>query len=379
MEIAELRRNWEAWGRLDPMWAVLTDPDKRGGRWDPEEFFASGRVEVDHVLSLARPSKWNRALDFGCGVGRASQALARHFKGVVGVDLAESMVKQAQMLNQMGRRCEFRTYDGETLPFPNGIFNLVYSLHVLQHIAPHYQRQAIAELVRVTRPGGLLVLQTVSDPVLYAMPDEAYQAEITVPVDRLTINGHAVLTVAVRNGSAHRWTTEARDFTLNLGNHWARDGRCVVTDDGRTHLPPLAPGEQVTVELKVTAPDEPGEYELELDVVHEGTAWFGDKGSSVAKLACTVEQRHGGEPDPVEAASIDNNHPVMEMHGVRVDEMACWASEAGGSVRHVLDFDEAFQRPPAGDWRRHIFVIERPGRPTVGSRIISLPKRLQRH
>ena len=37
-----LKRNWEAFGRDDPLWAVLTEPSRKGGGWDPDEFFATG-------------------------------------------------------------------------------------------------------------------------------------------------------------------------------------------------------------------------------------------------------------------------------------------------------------------------------------------------
>lgn len=34
MHIDDLKRNWDALGRNDPFWAVLTSPDKKGGKWD---------------------------------------------------------------------------------------------------------------------------------------------------------------------------------------------------------------------------------------------------------------------------------------------------------------------------------------------------------
>src|SRR5687768_12932320 len=46
-QLEHLRRVWQTLGRDDPMWAVLSHADKRGGRWDPEEFLATGEVEVD--------------------------------------------------------------------------------------------------------------------------------------------------------------------------------------------------------------------------------------------------------------------------------------------------------------------------------------------
>ena len=76
------QQQWENLGSHDPYWAVLSDPTKKGGRWDKVEFFASGRREIEQVLSnltrLCVPLGSSLALDFGCGVGRLSRALSQH-------------------------------------------------------------------------------------------------------------------------------------------------------------------------------------------------------------------------------------------------------------------------------------------------------------
>src|SRR5260370_38629454 len=104
MNLEDLRRDWVTLGQEVPLWAVLVEDGKRGGQWDVEEFFATGRADVsDTVASLTRlglPTRWDRALDFGCGVGRLTHALAAHADEVIGVDLSESMLEQAQKFDQ---------------------------------------------------------------------------------------------------------------------------------------------------------------------------------------------------------------------------------------------------------------------------------------
>ena len=99
MDLRELQRHWDTFGRTDPFWAILTDPSRRGNKWDPASFFATGRDEVAaHMAEATRlgvPQARRRALDFGCGAGRLTQALADHFDAVVGVDVAPSMVALA--------------------------------------------------------------------------------------------------------------------------------------------------------------------------------------------------------------------------------------------------------------------------------------------
>ena len=49
----------------------------------------------------------HQALDFGCGVGRLTQALAEHFERVAGVDIAASMIARARQENRHGDRVRY--------------------------------------------------------------------------------------------------------------------------------------------------------------------------------------------------------------------------------------------------------------------------------
>src|SRR5512147_2288602 len=94
---------WEDAAQRDPLWAILSDPTKRGRQWDLGEFFETGRREISLLLyqlrQLGHPPSAGRALDFGCGVGRLTQALAATFAEVVGVDVSPTMIRLARELN----------------------------------------------------------------------------------------------------------------------------------------------------------------------------------------------------------------------------------------------------------------------------------------
>ncbi len=111
MDFENLAHNWDQHAKSDPMWAVLMDPERDLGRWDPREFFETGQADIAYALHAIRrlgfPLQRTRALDFGCGLGRLSQALACYFDRVDGVDVAPAMVKQAIQLNPYGERCKF--------------------------------------------------------------------------------------------------------------------------------------------------------------------------------------------------------------------------------------------------------------------------------
>ena len=68
------RQAWDDWAQVDPLWAIMTDPDKLHGQWDLDEFFRTGQETIDAVMveahKLGVPAESHRAVDFGCGVGR---------------------------------------------------------------------------------------------------------------------------------------------------------------------------------------------------------------------------------------------------------------------------------------------------------------------
>ena len=111
MNIDEAQKNWDELGKTDPMWAVFGDPEKKGGKWDPVEFFQTGVAQIDGVFAELESMKVlvarDAALDFGCGVGRLTQALAGRFAETHGVDIAPSMVEQAQGFNRFPDRCHY--------------------------------------------------------------------------------------------------------------------------------------------------------------------------------------------------------------------------------------------------------------------------------
>ena len=165
MNLDERRAGWDQAARDDAMGHILTS----GDNWSTERFFDTGRAEIDHVMArlqeLGLYGRHKRALDFGCGIGRLTQALADHYIRVDGVDIAPSMVDQADKLNRHPKRVRYHRLD--QLPkWWNGVFDLVYSNLVLQHMPHEYAHGYIADFVRILRPDGVAIFEIPDGPDL---------------------------------------------------------------------------------------------------------------------------------------------------------------------------------------------------------------------
>ena len=352
MRLSELKETWDALAREDALGVTLSYPLRRHD-WQLEEFFATGEREIADALADGRrhglPSAFETALDFGCGVGRLTQALCAHFERCHGVDIAPAMIEGAERLNRHGDRCRYHLNDSDSLAFfADESFDLVYSNITLQHIAPEYSRRYVGEFVRVLRPGGLLLFQLPSErgeppgDALPKLPRGAVLAEIRVsePPDAIAAGTSAAVRARVRNAGDATWPARLGRRQLNLGNHWRRpDGRLVVHDDARAPLPrDVAPGGEVEIELRVTAPGEPGDYVLELDLVQEGVAWFAQRRRLSPRRSRPARYRvrvvAAGDATAARA-------PRMEMYGVPRDEVVSILEQRGARVLEIAENDAA--------------------------------------
>ncbi len=160
------KQTWEELAATDPLWAILSDPAKKNGKWELSDFFEKGETEISAAMSRVPsfPQEKDRALDFGCGVGRLTRAMSMRFNHCVGVDISEQMIAMAKELNCDRQNCEFVVNPSEHLElFPDKYFDFVYSSIVLQHLVHRSSILAyIREFCRVLKAGGLLIFQVPS-------------------------------------------------------------------------------------------------------------------------------------------------------------------------------------------------------------------------
>ena len=367
MELGDLRSNWDALGRENPLWAILSTTDD----WDIDEFYETGRAEISRMLGRLHDlglEPAGDALDFGCGAGRLTQALADHFETATGVDVARSMIELATEQNRHGDRCRFVLNESEDLScFDDGSFDFVYSNIVLQHVGTELAKGYIAEFLRITAPGGILAFQVPSHLIpVQALDPAAARARIEV-LDPVTSPGSVLtvpagtpvpLKVVVRNTGSEAW---GEDVRVRLGVRWRRwdDYRLVPVDEAQRILLPgrVEPGDEVVVDCMLDVPVDVARYTAVVDLVQEGVAWFGDLGSPVARISLATG-RAGPADGPVGGDGADDAPLIarMEMHPVPRENVLAIVEANGGETVAVLDDHAA-----GPQWVSHLYVVRRRG------------------
>ncbi len=157
------RRNWEKFGKKDPYYWVTTDSrykDATFTRDVRETFFKSADDYLESVLKVIRryldPTFHpRRALDFGCGVGRITIPLARRCTAVCGVDVAESMIAEAEK-NCRERSLSHVEFSSDLNGLPPGgePFDFVHSIYVFQHIRVKQGLHIVAQLIDLLKDNG---------------------------------------------------------------------------------------------------------------------------------------------------------------------------------------------------------------------------------
>lgn len=208
MKLSAVQQYWDRQAHADPMWAILTDPTKAGGRWDADEFFATGVREVgafmEQAAACGRPVGRRSALDFGCGLGRLSQALAEYFDKIHGVDISPKMIELARAHNRKGARVEYLCNPaGDLSHFADGSIDMILSWITLQHMRPRYARRYIQEFLRALAPGGLLLFQYPSKPISFGSRLARWSALLSRPRPMYMngMNREAVVKLLERGGA----------------------------------------------------------------------------------------------------------------------------------------------------------------------------------
>jgi 2-polyprenyl-3-methyl-5-hydroxy-6-metoxy-1,4-benzoquinol methylase len=157
---------WEGQGRQTPSFGVLSLNDfsrerntsHRGDRLDTgERSIIQSLEQFEHIFG---PLPRKRALDFGCGAGHLTLALAREFDCVMGLDAVPSMLVEAERnADEIAVSNVVFAYSDDLLLEVDEQFDFVSSQTVQQHIPMRRRMRTIQRLIEKVRPGGGFLLR----------------------------------------------------------------------------------------------------------------------------------------------------------------------------------------------------------------------------
>lgn len=150
--------NEKAWAMFAPFYDFVTFPMR------------TLRGEVVTVLAGLDAS--SRVLDVATGTGTQARAFAKKAGEVVGIDLSEAMLGIARKKRGLPN-LTFRHADAADLPFDDASFDVACISFALHEMPPSVRGRVIGEMVRVTRPGGTIVV------VDYAPPRGPFESAIS--------------------------------------------------------------------------------------------------------------------------------------------------------------------------------------------------------
>lgn len=184
-----------------------------------------------------------RVLDAGCGTGAFAEAVAPHVGEVIGVDESEAFVAAANEALGSLSVC-FMVGDARVLGFPSGSFDLAGCLRVLHHTDD--PARVVSELVRVVRPGGVVV---VVDQLAHL------EAETAQRIDRFEhardathsrlLRSVEIVSLLERSGAR----VERTDTTAEIRDVEAFLDLAGLAGDDRERVRALAPGDTYPVEI----------------------------------------------------------------------------------------------------------------------------------
>lgn len=173
--------------KLSPGSRVLPPPllRRRVGRTSSRrEFVVVGRraaADLRDAFESARDprAEYGRWLDFGCGPGRIARFVATFpmVRTLWGVDPDEEAIRW----NGGHLPGDYLALTEErSLPFPDGSFDVVFSVSVFSHFDEKSESDWLSEVHRVLRPGGLFLVSTHSEKLRYSRPDLTFDQHVAL-------------------------------------------------------------------------------------------------------------------------------------------------------------------------------------------------------
>lgn len=123
------------------------------------EYFAEYKAEQISSFYESYKRKLSlKILDIGCGLGNIEKYLTQDFShsSIWGIDVSEKCILEAE--KKKYPNCEFKVYDGRSIPFSDNKFDLILLACVLHHVPSLLRNNLIKEIKRVLNPKGIIFI-----------------------------------------------------------------------------------------------------------------------------------------------------------------------------------------------------------------------------
>jgi ubiquinone/menaquinone biosynthesis C-methylase UbiE len=146
---------------------IMEDPREAArleAKVDPEPWVQK------YLADRVRPGA--QVLSVGCGPGAILNAVCALHPSIMatGIDISLDRVQEATQRNRENPRVKFVRGDAQTMQFASASFDLVYSRMLLQYLRE--KEKAVSEMVRVCKPGGIVLLQDLDGQLLWHYPED---------------------------------------------------------------------------------------------------------------------------------------------------------------------------------------------------------------
>lgn len=180
------------------------------------DFFT--RVKANYLVELLTDvfgsAQGVGLLDVGCGVGNYHPLLKNRVRTLAGVDVSAACVERAASANP---EVAYSSYDGTRLPYPDASFDAAVTICVMHHVPTAHWSRFAAEMARVVRPGGLVVVfeHNPRNPLTMRVVNRC-------PFDRDAVLLRAEQTMALLTGAGLQAVAASSILTIPAGNAMLR-------------------------------------------------------------------------------------------------------------------------------------------------------------
>lgn len=157
--------DWEQYGKNDPYFGVVSHDEFKANSnesIDKDRFFNGGNDYVSNIHKkiekfIGSPFRPKKSIDFGCGVGRLLIPISSFSHNALGIDVSESMLKEAE------KNCN--SHDVSNVDFlhsedcaglEENEFDFIHSFIVFQHIPPRLGLEILTNLLKATKTNGIM-------------------------------------------------------------------------------------------------------------------------------------------------------------------------------------------------------------------------------